>query len=164
MRKRKTPNSPSQREEFKRQMEEKKLSFPIEVEAYYVERIESDKHGDTVRPYSHLPFQSNVAHTPEELRKYGNMAKEEAANCNYFNVMVVCTQANGETKSLVYPRKVPKGIEDVTKTTDERMVEKVTRQLKAEQDATRGVNDFTPDKTEFEDFIDDQGEPELSDE
>ena len=156
MRKRRVPNSPKQKQEFddlkeqelnirefKEEYERKTLKFPVLCEAFYVIVKESDERGYHNEIFG--KFESKTVHSKEEMNAFGNRAKTEAANCDYFNVMIVTVDADGNAKSIVYPRKVPKHIENVTdlkKTSDERMEDLVDTALRKMEAQNKGAGDF----------------------
>lgn len=141
----------SQQDEIKQQMG-RTIKFPIEMEGWYVERYETnDEHGDQVR--RHGKIESFTAHTPEQMRGFGSKMKVFAGNTSLYNVMITTIQSDGTEKSIVYPRQVPKAVEDVTKTTDERWRDKVQKELHHAKVETQGIGDFDK-KPDFEDVID----------
>lgn len=151
------------RAEFNRQMKEKQLPLPIELESFYVERYSTDKYGDQVRVAGHI--ESFTAHTPEQVREFGNKMKTLAANNTLFNVMIRVANRD-DIPPRVYARKPPPHIRDhrqLTKTTDERWRDSVQHDVTQAKRASQGVGDFDR-KPDAEDYIAqmlDAGEPEL---
>ena len=157
------------REVFERQMQaarEANLQWPANLVAYRVELFETDEFGWQVS--IHSVVEEKTAHTPEEVREWGNTIKVIAANEKDYNIAVFnWSQIDeyGDPKVIVYPRKVPKSIQDVTKLTNQRARERIQRHLHDVKVATQGVGDFDkkPDVEHFiEDLIRDE-EEELTD-
>ena len=161
---RKKNKTRSMREEFNRQVEEKTARFPWTLEAFWVERWASDKHGDQVRIAGRIT--GATVNTQEAVVDFGNRMKLEAANSKLFNVMITMTDGDGKQKSMVLPQKVPAHVQNKQQlymTTDHRMREKVEQDLYKARQATLGTGDFDkkPDVEDYIEAIQDEGEPEL---
>ena len=146
------PRKPRSQQDVIKQQMGRTIKFPVELEGWYVERYETnDPHGDQVRRYGKI--ESFTAADPIQMRNFGNKMKVIAGNTSLYNVMITTVQSDGTEKSIVYPRKVPKAIEDVTKTTDEIWRGKVKKELHEAKVETQGIGDFDK-KPDFEDVID----------
>ena len=153
----------AQRAEFNRQMELKEAKFPWDLEAFYVETYETDKHGLQVREAGLI--ESITAHTPEQVRNFGNRMKLIAANNRIFNVMIRVANRD-DIPPRVYMRRPPPHItnrDELFKTTDERWRDKVHHDVTQAKRASQGEGDFDrkPDAEDFIAHILDEGEPEL---
>ena len=140
-------------EEIKRQMRARKLKWPISLEAWKVARYDDPEFGAQVTCVDLI--EAYTAHTPEQVREWGNKIKVIAANEQHHNVAVFdWTNLNeeGEPRVVAYPRKVPKHLEYVTKTTDQRIREKVQKQLHDAKVASQGVGDFDK-KPDLNDYL-----------
>ena len=161
---RKKNKTSEMRKEFNRQIEEKTARFPWFMEAFYVERFDSDKYGDEVRIAGKI--ESYTANTPESVRDFGNRMKLIAANSKLFNVMITMIDGNGRQNSRVLPRNPPAHIQNkqqLQMTTDERWREKVQKTLYKAKQENLGTGDFDkkPDVEHVIDELIDDDEHEL---